>query len=369
MNRKTLSTLAVCILFATSQQLRAADLLAYFDFNDDSNPAEAVEQSGNAPNAALAGPAAFSADAAGVTGSAGDRALDLGGAGNGAAAVVPAGSHFDAAFNNNAMSVSLWQFNTQIANSSTFWVHSPPAGANDRGFQAHIPWGNGTVFFDQSGCCGGPQRLTAGGVVIVNQWQHFVFQRDAAGNREIWVDGVLAASAGGAEALDAFNGIMTIGAEGNNLNNGFSGRVDDVAVFSDTLTPDEIANLASGAMNPAALAGSLRVDFNSTTQDGGPHNEPTFQPYDAAHEVSASFVMRNYNTTFPHTGSATVSVTPTGPTPPTTAYARRSTAAQATTITGWATTSTYSPTGSAPTRAPEMAETATSMGQTARRPG
>ena len=109
--------LLTIVLFAGSlsiQRVHALDLLAYFDFDDDSNLTVALDVSGNAPDAILNGPAAFTADAGGVTGTAGDRALDLGTIGNGAAAVVPAGSHFDAAANNNAMAVSFWQFSTQV---------------------------------------------------------------------------------------------------------------------------------------------------------------------------------------------------------------------------------------------------------------
>ena len=33
----------------------------------------------------------------------------------------------------------------------------------------------------------------------------------------------------------------------------------------------------------------LKVDFNSTTQDSGPHNQIGWSAYDAAHEVAADF--------------------------------------------------------------------------------
>ena len=49
----------------------------------------------------------------------------------------------------------------------------------------------------------------------------------------------------------------------------------------------------------------LKIDFNSTTQDGGPHNQPGWQPYDAGHEVAADFVTKSYTAL-----GATVSVTP-----------------------------------------------------------
>ena len=40
----------------------------------------------------------------------------------------------------------------------------------------------------------------------------------------------------------------------------------------------------------ASAPAELLIDFNSTTQDGGPHNEAGYQAYDAGHEVAADFV-------------------------------------------------------------------------------
>ncbi|MBB09212.1 MAG: hypothetical protein CMN03_13300, partial [Roseibacillus sp.] len=112
-----LLTTALVVGFLGIPRAHALDLLAYFDFNDDSDPAAALEVSGNAPDAILNGPAFIGADAGGVTGSAGDRALDLGTVGNGASAIVPAGTHFDSAVENQAMAVSWWQKIDSIGNT------------------------------------------------------------------------------------------------------------------------------------------------------------------------------------------------------------------------------------------------------------
>ena len=218
-----------------------ASLLTYLNFDNQAN-----DQSGNGLNGTLSGPAAFSADAEGFSGAAGDYAINLGGV-NDRSAVLIENATLDSALENNTMAVSFWQNTTQIGNTSSFWIHSPSAGSNDRGFQGHVPWSNGTIYFDQSGCCNGNQRLTVGGKVVVDKWQHFVFQRDADGNQQIWVDGEKAAENGGtAEALEAFTKI-TIGAEGNSLNNSFAGRIDEFAVWNRMLTAEEITTLQSSA--------------------------------------------------------------------------------------------------------------------------
>jgi autotransporter-associated beta strand protein len=43
-------------------------------------------------------------------------------------------------------------------------------------------------------------------------------------------------------------------------------------------------------------AADLLIDFNSTNQDGGPHNQSGYQPYNAAHEMAADFLAaRSYS--------------------------------------------------------------------------
>ena len=221
-------------------------LLAYYNFDG-----QLADQTGNSPDTVLGGTAALTTTGMGSSSSPGDEALELGAINDGAYAQTPIGTHLDQAFINNSMAVTFWQFRTAEGNSSAFWIHSPDADGNLRGFQAHTPWGNGIVYFDQSGCCDPPERLTTTGTSL-NVWQHFVFQRDEFGERQIWIDGVLSASAGGADPLDSFDGTITLGAEGPTQANSMAGRIDDFAIFANTLTPDQIIELATGA-NPSDL--------------------------------------------------------------------------------------------------------------------
>lgn len=64
-------------------------------------------------------------------------------------------------------------------------------------------------------------------------------------------------------------------------------------------------------LTPAAAA-QLRVDFNSTTQDNGPHPTTGYQSYDAGHEVAADFVPRTYAADFGN-GPVQVTLTPAWP--------------------------------------------------------
>ncbi|MBN1844442.1 MAG: lamin tail domain-containing protein [Sedimentisphaerales bacterium] len=59
------------------------------------------------------------------------------------------------------------------------------------------------------------------------------------------------------------------------------------------------------------MQAQLKVDFNSTNQDGGPHNQAGWSAYNAGHEVAADFVTVNYDgitvtPTWPNTTANTV---------------------------------------------------------------
>ena len=232
------------------------ELLVYYDFNG-----QAADQMGNAPNASLLVDASITIDGQGASGAAGDEALDLAFPGDGSMAMVDIGDHFEKINGTNAVAVSFWQFNTGATQSSSFWLIAPDAGNNFRGFQAHTPWSNGTVYVDVAGCCD-PGRLTVGGVVIENQWQHFVFQRKISGDLEIWVDGIKVAEKPNVPDLLPLDGSFTIGGEPNTANS-FSGRIDDLAVYSDALDEEQITALANGT-NPIELFGGGSAELAIT---------------------------------------------------------------------------------------------------------
>ena len=76
----------------------------------------------------------------------------------------------------------------------------------------------------------------------------------------------------------------------------------------DRLTPVAIAAVvAIGLASVATVhAQDLWVDFNSTSQDGGPHNQSGYQPYDAGHENAADFAGARTYDAFGTTVSLTV---------------------------------------------------------------
>ncbi len=206
----------------------------------------------------MAGNAAFSSNTGGRSGQAGDYSLNLGTSGNNAAVVERAGMLLSPAVAKDEMTFAFWVKLTQKANNSAFWVYSPSATGNARGWQAHVPYGN-DIYFDTAGCCAaGNQRINRtmntanfpdfNGDPWWNNWHHWVFMKKQ-GYKAIWVDGKFFHSTSEAETADPLPNdftSMTIGAA-NPVGASLRGFIDDFAVYSTALTTNQIQQLAAGA--------------------------------------------------------------------------------------------------------------------------
>ena len=148
------------------------------------------------------------------------------------------------------VAVSFWQKQLAAGDSSSFWAHSPSSNNGERGFQAHVPWGDGQIYFDTAGCCDGTQRLVVGGGISLEQWHHYVFQKDG-GHKEIWKDGVKISEGDGFAFLPKDFYKLSIGSAQNG-GGAQRGVIDDFAVFGDSLSPAQISLLASGG-SPMSL--------------------------------------------------------------------------------------------------------------------
>jgi hypothetical protein len=170
------------------------------------------------------------------------------------------------------VAVSFWQRLSAVSDSSAFWASSPSSSANVRGYQAHVSWSDGNIYFDSAGCCDPPQRISGPGEIVVDQWQHFVFQKNG-GRKEVWRDGVLILSGDDAATLPGDFNRLTIGAEpsGTGGINATRGLIDEFAVFGEVLTESQIARLAAGESPPSLVSAPpasiafTAVSYNAAT--------------------------------------------------------------------------------------------------------
>jgi hypothetical protein len=223
----------------------------------------------------LMGSSVFTADAAGATGKAGDKAINLTMKGG---PVVSFNSAFLAKVNqataNDELTVAFWQKKLDIADSSAFTMNSPGSG-NNRGFHAHAPWSNQRIYFDTVGCCDGvTQRIDAAidtfpgysgdSTWWTNAYHLFVFTKKGA-SKNIWVDGKLFLSGESTAKLpvdiDAF--YMGSGANGGELSHAI---IDDFSVFGKELVEADVVALSKGTL-PTALPAAKGLiaywDFNA----------------------------------------------------------------------------------------------------------
>lgn len=185
---------------------------------------------------------------------AGRHALDANAVNGQVRIASPTGVWSGSAVANNEIAFSLWQQDPASNNSSTFWADTQGGILGNRGAQAHIPWSDGTIYWDHAGCCAAGQRLTTpSGNTNDGAWHHFVFQK-SGGTKQIWKDGVLLANqAAGAAALVGLEDLF-IGATDAAGTNKFAGLIDEFSVWDRSLTPGQITRLANGetALNVAA---------------------------------------------------------------------------------------------------------------------
>ena len=159
---------------------------------------------------------------------------------------------FDTIFDEQAFTVAFWMNGgeNQPSNNSAFWA-AGIEGATDRAFQAHVPWGNGSVFFDIGGCCGGTQRVSApideafwkGSTG--DEWTHWTFTLDGEfGDAAVYIDGVLEPTLerfGPTDEVPQLS-LLHIGGD-NNGNNNIDAVFDDFAIWDERLSDDDISDM------------------------------------------------------------------------------------------------------------------------------
>ena len=222
-------------------------LLAFWDFNDPSNPDQAVDL---AAGIVADVDAAYTESGGGRTGEGGDYALSHV---DGGTAHVPNADFLNLAGAVDLMSVSMWQKNTGTRNASSYWML---AEGFDRANQVHIPWSNNLIYFDTSGgcCAANSQRLQfdpSGQDGLEDwdwadeQWHHYVFVKNGE-TKQVWIDGIFAFETPDADPLPEEGWTDLFIGSAANGGNSADGCVDDFAVYALALTEEAIVALANG---------------------------------------------------------------------------------------------------------------------------
>ena len=249
-----LSTLLAIVAAGTSLPARAAQLVAHWDFEKFDDGGTTLKSTvGGYVGAVQGKPAIVPGNRPGG----GGNALDISGGGQGGYISVDPETSPDNMVNkaaaNDALSVVFWQKNNRspaegCCDASTFWFESPGSASGTRGVQVHVPWSNGEIMFDNTGCCTAGRRLslTPAGFDF-EQWHHYAFIKNQ-GTKQIWIDGNKVKESTGADPLPADFALAYLGSNGNSDGKKSpDATLDDFALFNGALTETEIKAIASGA--------------------------------------------------------------------------------------------------------------------------
>ena len=210
--------------------------ILYFDFDYTENSAKTWDHvfgySGAISNAE------YSDDTPTGSGS----SIDLTDNANGNVFVSDGAAALNIAAGIDEVSVSFWQKNSSTPSTSSFWADP------GRALQAHVPWSNGSIYWDTAGCCnGGTQRINADANDFGQdwtEWNHYVFIKSGS-LKEIWINGELFLDGDNTSPLPTNINKLWIGA-GANGGNSLRGKMDDFAVFASTLDEDQILSIYEG---------------------------------------------------------------------------------------------------------------------------
>ena len=275
----SLAVLAVCgAILSPIQSFAAAELVAYWDFEKVEADGVSIKSvvgnyAGNITEAAILTPAN------GGRPKGGGKGFDVSAANKGYLLLEALGdaNPMNKAAVNDQVSIVIWQKNNANINASSFWGITE---SQARGFQFHVPWSDGTIYFDTMGCCGGNTRLSQNVEAKFSgfdwtAWHHYAFIKDG-GHKVIYVDGEVLAEGDGYDPLSTDFSQLYIGGAGDSKA-APDGIIDDFAIYKGALTQNEVKALVGGA----PLVGNV----DDTDGDGMPNTwevQYGFKPSDAS---------------------------------------------------------------------------------------
>ena len=235
-----------------------ADLVAYWDFNDNSNSGSSTDSIAGHVGT-FQNSAGYTPDGGGRTGALGNRALDC-----------PDGSDrmnvFAVGFLNTAaaddkITISYWQKLDAVA-LATPVIGVSPTSPSSRGIRVKTPANtSGEIHFDTAGANTPTTRASGPPPAGTNwlEWNHIAVIKNGS-QKQVWVNGQLAFTGENQVAMPTDMTVLQVGATTSGSN---AAQIDDFAIFSRALSQGEIAQIAqTGIPSPEA---SLTM-----THPGGP---------------------------------------------------------------------------------------------------
>jgi hypothetical protein len=138
------------------------------------------------------------------------------------------------------VSIAVWTYGGSTLPKASTVLYAQDASGK-RVFNIHLPWSNGTVFWD-AGNSTGYDRISKAATAsqYKNAWNHWVFTKNATtGVMNIYLNGTLWHTATGKVKTVGTITTATLGSQ-LGTSNFYHGVLDDVKVFNRALSSDEV---------------------------------------------------------------------------------------------------------------------------------
>jgi hypothetical protein len=204
----------------------------------------------------------------------------------------------NAIYNNlTKFTVAMWTYQSSLGGSGGFGTYFAKDPVNSYAVFAQNGYGAGTgILFGVSVDHSGPpatdgDSTSAEGLVVLNQWQHWVFRFSLTGDRKcyIFLNGVEVAyqnvtlASAGSTLLNNSAGGWFLG--NDTFNDSFDGRIGEVGIWNVALSDSNILALAAGAsvssISPSALVGGSRLCGTTLPEPDVSGNGNTWATYQA----------------------------------------------------------------------------------------
>ena len=162
---------------------------------------------------------------------------------NGYGAYGPASNSFGIN-NTSGYTFFFTMYQNGLANTAGFkWYSSSSYG---RGIFAHSTWGDGTIYWDQGGCCGADTRTSVGLSSSTGAW-HVIGLRNnySATNRTIWDNGsIITTNTSGIANINLSGTAANVGYT-DEYGTGWNARIGQFVVYNRALSDTEMTTVTN----------------------------------------------------------------------------------------------------------------------------
>jgi hypothetical protein len=220
-------------------------VVAWYNFQNGSNPGVVTDNSLNGHTGTVVGNAAYATPMPGAP-SFIHGAMIFAGGNDGVNLNITGTAHPFSELTtsgNNAFTVSFWEYGDSSQPDQQFAFFAN--GTGGRAISSHAPWSDGVVYFDTAGFSNANQRLTSPGAVPSSDykgaWNEYTYTLDSSGNKAIYINGTLISSSTGNLSVGSITDFTIGNVDTGGL--GYHGQLADFIVFNNALTQTQVTQL------------------------------------------------------------------------------------------------------------------------------